>query len=357
MTNNNKALIKTFHFLSLTVLAALFFISSPLYAQNAQSGAENGAQDSGRYVIEQRYMQQLVWVGDEYTLKYEVVIERGEGKTYRAYMREFTEKPAFKVSLPPGNYRYRIISYDYLEQPGGASDWVHLEIKPVPLVPVEVQTEEDGSYIIRSSGSDKIVPGISEIVIKKPGEPENGVLVVEKQKADAPKSSAFYVSAAWSPLIPLYGGIQKVFGNELYAAGAALRLGAFYTIPDWWCVPGLEFSASWYALNKTQGADTVGTQAGAAGINIAAQKTFFNQKMAVTLRAGGAIAFQIGETNTEDEAKTIGGMAPQINVEASYLYQFWKQLYAEAGIGFTLNLNQNDNSGCLRPWLGIGWKF
>jgi hypothetical protein len=306
MTNNNKAPIQTFHFLPLAVLTTLFFISPPLWAQDAQSG--------GHYVIEQRYVQQLVWVGDEYTLKYEVVIERGEGRTYSAYQREFTEKPALQISLPPGNYRYRIISYDYLEQPGGASEWVNLEIKPAPVVPVQVQTDEDGSYII-------------------------------------------YLSAAWSPLIPLYGGIQEIFGNEFYAAGASLRFGAFFNKLNWWFISGLELSTSWYALNKAQGSDTVGIQAGVTGFNIVAQKRFFSQKMAVTLRAGGALAFQTGETNIEDETNTIGGLAPQFNVEASFLYQVWKKLYAETGLTFTFHLNQNSSSGYLRPWLGAGWKF
>jgi hypothetical protein len=79
--------------------------------------------------------------------------------------------------------------------------------------------------------------------------------------------------------------------------------------------------------------------------------------MAVTLRAGGALAFQIGETNIADETNTIGGIAPQFNVEASFLYLVWKQLYLETGVSFTFHLNQNNSSGYLCPWLGAGWKF
>jgi hypothetical protein len=302
--------------LLLVILTTLFFISRPLLAQDAQSGAQSAAQGGGHYVIEQRYVQQLVWVGDEYTLKYEVVIERGEGRTYRAYSREFTEKPALQISLPPGNYRYRIISYDYLEQPGGASEWVNLEIKPAPTVSVDEQAE--------SGSSDTL---------------------------------SFYLSAAWSPLIPLYGRIQEIFGNEFYAVGASLRFGAFNNKLDWWFSPGLELSMSWYTLNKVQNNDTIKIQAGVTGFNIVAQKRFFNQKMAVTLRAGGALAFQIGETNTEQESYTIGGIAPQVNVEASFLYQVWKQLYLETGVNFTFHLNQNNSSGYLCPWFGICWKF
>jgi hypothetical protein len=343
MTNRNSFFI---------ILTILFFINHPLWAQKAQSG--------GNYVIEQRYVQQLVWVGDEYAFKYEVVIERGEGRTYRAYQREFTEKPTLQISLPPGNYRYRVISYDYLEQPGDASVWINLEIKPSPIVSVEVETDENGSYIIRSPGSDQIVPGVNEIIIKNPDELEieNGKLIVDEQTAGgSQKTFSFYLSAAWSPLIPLYGGIQEIFGNEFYAAGASMCFGAFYNKLNWWFSPGLEFSSSWYALNKTQGGDTVGIQAGATGFNIIAQKRFFSQKMAVTLRAGGALAFQIGETTIGQESYAIGGLAPQLNLGASFLYQVWKQLYLETGVSFTFHMNQNNSSGYLRPWFGIGWKF
>jgi len=350
MTNINNITIKTFHFLSLAVLAALFFINRPLYAQSAHSG---------NYVIEQRYLRLLVWIGDEYTIKYEVVIERGEGKTYRAFSREFTENPSLLVSLPPGNYRYMIISYDYFEQPGGVSEWVNLEIKPATVVPVEVQTEEDGSYIIRSPGSEPIVPGVGEIVIKNPAEleTENGVLVVDEKKAGGPSKTLFYLNAAWSPLIPLYGGIQEVFGNNFYAQGASLRFGAFYNKQNWLFIPGLELSTSWFALNKTNGGDTVLIQAGVTGINIVAQKKLPNSKMAITLRAGGALAFQTGEIDTADETNTIGGLAPQFKAEASFLYQVWKNFYAETGLSFTFHLNKNNSSGYLNPWLGAGWKF
>jgi hypothetical protein len=110
-------------------------------------------------------------------------------------------------------------------------------------------------------------------------------------------------------------------------------------------------------LNKAQGGDTVGIQAGVIGFNIVAQKKLPFQKMAVTLRAGGALVFQLGETNIDRESRVMVGIAPQLNLEASFLYQVWKQLYVETGVSFTLHIIKNNSSGYLRPWLGAGWKF
>jgi len=282
------------------ITTALFLMSRPLWAQ-----------DGGYYVTEQRYVQRLVWIGDEYTRKYEVVIERGEGETYSVFLREFTEEAALQVSLPPGNYRYRIIPYDYLDQSGEPSKWVTLEIKPPPAVSAE---------------------------------------------SGPPKTFDFYAGAAWSPLIPLYGGMQEVFGNKLYVPGASVRLGAFYNKPGWWFIPGAELSTSWYALSKAEGGNKIVIQAGTTGFNFVACKQLPN-RMAVNARVGLALGFQAGEVSAQEYQYSTGGMSPQFNLEASFLWFAWKQLYLEAGLGYSAFLNQTNNSGCLRPWIGAGWKF
>jgi hypothetical protein len=327
----------------LTVLTALFFLNHPVWAQ------------SGRYVIEQRYVQQLAWVGDEYALKYEVVIERNEGRVYGAYMREFTELPSIQISLSPGNYRYRIIPYDYLDQSGDPSDWINIEIKPAPIVPVEVQTTEDGGYVLHPNDNKQIIPGVNEIIIKNPNELEtqDKVLVVDKTSE---KPVNFYLSAVWAPLLPLYGGIEEIFGSEFYFTGAAVRFGFLFNKLKWFD-PGLEMSTSWYALEKVTNNDKIGIQAGITGFNIVAQKRFARQKMAVTIRAGGGLAFQIGEISIGEYSYSMGGLLPQINADASFLWFALKQLYLEIGVSFNHFMNQNSSSGCLRPWLGAGWRF
>jgi len=341
--------------LFLLIVMVLFFTSRHLWAQNATQSVPQGA---GHYVIEQRYVLQLVWIGGEYTSKYEVVIERITDKESSVYLQKFTEKPTLEISLPPGNYRYRVIPYDYLDQIGEPSKWVTFEIKPAPIVPVEVQTE-NGSYIIRSYNNEKIVPDANEIVIKNPNafEKENGVMVVdEKTESSPPKMFSFFVSAAWSPLIPLHGRMKNAFGIAFYASGASLHFGVFYNKPDWWIIPGVELSASWSALNNVDGDNEISIQAGMTGINFIAQKQFFN-RMAVNVKAGFALNFLIGDVISTQYKYSIGGVSPQINLEASFLWFAWKQLYIEAGINYSVFLLLDNNSGYLHPYLGIGWKF
>lgn len=305
----NKRYQAQYHkLLKLAFFTALFFLSL------ASLGAQNR-----RYVTEQRFIQRLVWIGDEYAFRYEVVIERNEDEEYREYKREFTASSALVISLPLGNYRYHVIPYDFLDQPGEASDWVTLNVAAPPTI----------------SGEPPEPPSLS---------------------SDSEKHIDIFLGAAWAPLFPVYGGMQQIFGQGFHASGAIIRFGVFYNNLKWFN-PGLELSASWYALNKVEDDDKIGIQTGVTGFNIVAQAWLPNRKMAFALRAGGGFAFQVGEVNAGQYSYSMGSLVPHINLEASFLWLALKQLYAETGVGFFFLVNQNNNSGYLRPWLGVGWQF
>jgi len=326
----------------------IILFTSPLWAQSP----------GGRYVVEQRYVQKLEWIGDNYTLKYEVVIEQEDGGGaqggaqggYKAYIREFTEKPGFQVSLPSGKYRYRVIPYDYLEQPGEASGWVEININPPPIVSVEVQKADDGSYVLHPYENEQIVPGVNRIVINNT---DNTVITGVDETE---KLLNLYVSASWTPVIPLYGRMNEIFGNGLFISGASVRFGAFYNKPRW-LKPGIEFLASWYTLYNYEGNDSITVQTGVTGLNITTQKEFSYPKIVTTLRVGFAFTYQVNELNVEGYSNTAGGLIPQINFEASILWFAYKRLYIETGLGFNHLIDKDDNSGCLCPWIGVVWRF
>jgi len=295
-------MIKRNLLLRLSLLAALFFVSRNIWAQ------------SGHYVIEQRYVQQIYWTEDEYVLKYEVIIERYVDGAYRAYSQEFTESNSILISLPPGNYRYRIIPYDYLEQPGEATDWINISIKPA---------------------SDEMVNAALE--------------------AETKKQVSVFVNAAWTPSIPIHGRMHGIYGNKFYAPGAIIRLGLFFFKVEWFDL-GAEMTTSWYGLNMSQDGAKIDSQAGITNVNVIAQMRL-NQKMAVTVRAGGGIVYQALGISGNNDDYSKGTMTAEMNVEASFLWIAYKQLYLEGGIGYTLFLNNVKPSGFLRPLIGVGWRF
>ena len=104
-----------------TIFTALFFmLASGLWAQTAPADG----------------FQRLVWTGDGYALRYEIIIEVQEFPgVYREVFRGFSEVPFIDVSLLPGLYRHRVIPHDFLELPGQSSQWVSFEVRPVLLYP------------------------------------------------------------------------------------------------------------------------------------------------------------------------------------------------------------------------------
>jgi len=300
------------------VLTALFFLSQPLWAGGSQAPARQSG-GGGHFVTEQRYVQRLAWLEDKYVQKYEVVIERNEGKGYREFKREFTTLSTLVISLPLGNFRYHVIPYDFLDQPGEPSEWITVNVIAPPTVP--------------SEAPEQLLPS-----------------------SDSEKKFDLIMSAAWAPIFPLSGKMQQIFGDELYTTGVALRFGALYRKFKWFD-PGLELSTSYYAFNRSDDDDNIGIQTGVIGLNIVARKELASRKIAVTLRAGSAFAFQVGNLNLEQYLYTMGGLSPQFNLEASFLWFAFNQLYLEGGLGFSYLVNQDANSGCLRPWLGVGWQF
>ena len=70
----------------------------------------------------------LSWSGDEYALRYEVVVEKEVEGVYKESLRKFTEAFFIETSLSPGDYRYSVIPYNLLNRPAERSEWVSFKV-------------------------------------------------------------------------------------------------------------------------------------------------------------------------------------------------------------------------------------
>jgi len=231
------------------LLTALFLYgaTSILYSQNAgySFNMENG---------EARFTQRLAWVGGEYALRYEVLIERLEGGSYVNYRQESTTALFIDISLPPGEYRFRVIPYDILDRPGEGTQWAQIEVlralKPEILdtpgryienenakihafevdgkdiapdaeiyfrgqdgelvPPLDVTVADNGSVMLQFD-REKLKTGEYELIVKNPGGLETSVNVVvfeveKKGRLKPLKSVIFNIGIFLSPpVISLYG--------------------------------------------------------------------------------------------------------------------------------------------------------
>jgi len=311
---------------------------------------------SGHYVIEQRYVQQIFWTEDEYVLKYEVTVEKSESGIYSVYSKEFTESTNIQISLPPGNYRYRVVPYDFLEQPGEPSEWKTLFVKPADdelvSAAIEQQTEtflKEQAEQAQKEEAEKAAQAASTASAKATDD------VSEDEFAEVGRLASVYASLAWTPTIPLHGNIQKIYESKFFAPGFTIRLGMFFLKFDWFDL-GAEMTTSWYGLNANIEGVKIDSQTGITNINVVAQK-WLNPKMAITLKVGGGIIYQVVETNINDDIMSDGNTTSGINMEATFLWLAYKQLYLEGGFNYTVIFNRDAPSGLLHPVIGVGWRF
>jgi hypothetical protein len=371
-------------------LVVLFFFLpvSFLYAQNSGYFLDTS---SG----EPLFTQRLSWNGDEYTSRYEVIIEKQEEGRYRELRRESTRAPFIEVSLAPGKYRCYVIPYDFLGLSGERSEmeidvlaamlpelddslaeFIYPDKTPVYemnfsgkdiapgaeiylrrlgdagiaggelIVPSDVHIKEDGSEVQLFFDKKQLTPGDFELFIRNPGglETSRGGITVIRSLPDRPQINLF-LTAAWMPLSPIYYEEEKRFpGHKLSASGAAGRFAATFSKWDLFS-PGLELAASWSSVNADSGEQSA-AHSMVFGLNLLAQKWFPNERMAFTFRLGS------GYTILQDWQHM------HINMGVSFLWVLALNLYMETGLDYNHWFTESPfGSGCLRPWAGLGWRF
>ena len=217
-------------------LVLLFCYSVP--SLRAQDESNTSPPDGGEGGVS-RSVHRLTWSGDEYALRYEVVVEREERGAYREALREFTEKFFIETFLSPGNYRYSVIPYNLLNRPGERSEWMAfvvlsalnpelIDFSPVliyldktaepmldifgrnltvganiflrspnrfidPIFPIEVTIMDNGNQALLHFHSSQFVPGTYDIYIRNPGGLESSMgslTVIDHEPVQASPKSA-----------------------------------------------------------------------------------------------------------------------------------------------------------------------
>jgi len=105
----------------LSLLLLLFLVSIPIYAQAGN-------------VSETLYNRRIVWRADQYAYRYRVDVERSDNGTFRSQLSEYSTASFLVVSLPAGEYRFRITAYDILDRPQPPTQWHPFAVRH-PVVP------------------------------------------------------------------------------------------------------------------------------------------------------------------------------------------------------------------------------
>ena len=257
--------------------------------------------------------QRLTWEGDEYTMRYEVIIEKEEAGEYNQVLREFTEDSFIEVSLPSGKYRCQVIPYDFLNQSIPVTEWMEFEVLSGNAHPGD------------ETGQAKIVLTAPK-AISITAEPEE---IVEYQN-----QLDLYVGVAEMLLLPMYDESAAIL-----PFGAAVRFGVVSAKRRFFN-PGMELTASWRIHTML------------FDFNILQQFHSTDDRTALNLRLGTGVFL----VSSDDPRWATGQYSVHMNIGTSVLYLILKNVFLETGMEYS-QLFTRDFPYFLRSWIGLGYRF
>jgi hypothetical protein len=381
-------------------LPLLIFRGLPVAAQEAVPGK---AVSDYRLDENGRILQRLSWTRSNAHV-FEVEIERQTGPdTWEPAARERTGELFIELSLPPGQYRYRILSYNVLGRVAASSEWVGMRIfvakqpvveslspgayhfdAPSETIAITIAgsdlSEEAELFLTEKAGAGRQIAPLSvshgadersiqavfptadlalalyEIVITNPG----GLQARVDFAARFRRKTDIMVSLGYSPMLPLYGYVFDSFSNAFYPAGFYGRIGVvpFKRLRGF---IGAELTPR-LALMKTETtAYRVNGTMLALTLSGLCQYWFGNYATALNIRLGGGMAaitgiryeHQDGSVSEETEAAFFFA-----SVGASLEWAFRRGLFLEAGADYAQGFSPNSPwPGLVQLSLGAGWRF
>ena len=361
-------------FLRYLLPIALFFIGAASLLQAQTAGYFMQMEDG-----KPRFIQRLVWHGGENALRYEALIEKQEDGNFRRYLLESTTLSYMYISLPPGEYRFCIITYDILDRPVETSPWVPLEVrtavqpeilpmlyKSTESVKNQIHTLEidakniapdaqiflrgqDGALVtpvstnIAASGTlrlqfdrDHLKTGEYELIVINPGGLEASTNIVVEIK----KSLGFIIYDIGTSMLP---PVISLYGNEqpLYVAFAA-HINAGFKVSSGIHI-GPEFT---FAILL----DEEWEQSVEVGFNLLIKKWMAGERMAFNFRIGAEYSVFPEEEDFDTEKI-------KSNIGVSFFWLTYKNFYVETGVEYLNYFVKEMSNGFMRFRLGIGVQF
>jgi hypothetical protein len=278
---------------------------------------------------ETSFIQRLTWTEDEYARRYEVIIEKEEEGEYRDLFQEFTTELFIEISLLPGKYRCRVITYDFLNRPGPLPEWKYIEVLAV-LDPEPVYYEQ--VHI------------------------EQAHLEQDHLTDDPVKKVDLFLSAAWAPSFTISDGGNRFFERDMALSGATVRFGVVWAESYFNINPGLELPVSYIFLRTGSGEQA---HLLTFALNLFGLKWLPGNRMALSFRLGAGYGFLFTD-DADTAASFSGAQSIHINAGVSFLLFVMDvrnsfRLYLEIGLDYA-HWFTSPTSYYFRPWVGIGFR-
>jgi hypothetical protein len=397
-------------------LALIMFLIG--YVSFAQTDASASASSS--YFLEEteegtHFVQRIDWAPMNGIIRYEIILERrfGNSDRYDEFSRESSEEPFLELSIPAGNYRYKVLGYNVLNRLGAQSDYRPFEVfqaveprieeispreffledeilpkitltgenflldSHIYLVPIRRNNENNSedqqgvlvpSNIVYSDIGDKaelmfdntnLPVDRFRIVIVNPGGLTTTYDSFQVKRLRKPVD--VIVSLGYAPVMTMYAdnNVTELVGDLFYPLGF---LGRAALIPMRTHIGnfGVELSPFYSWIKKTEDMYTFETHIFGAALSVLYQKAFLNDTLYLNLRLGGGIASYLGMQFTFDNgfsSDSLSASFPEFHAGASAQYFVYKQAFVELGLDFRFFFPKEMFEAYASPFLSIGWRF
>jgi hypothetical protein len=372
---------------------------------------------SYRAEINRRMIQRLEWQADDAAWDFLVEIDKRAGGGWQEFLRETTENNFLEISLPHGEYRYRILASDFLGRRNESQTWSALNVvqifQPVlsefspdafyledaafqsyftlefsglnirPESSVFLRSVKDGSKLghsnYRGAGDGSsgkleydpaaLAEGLYDLVIENPGELTatlRNFRIARSRTAAAADTSArlWYIHEGYSPLISFPSVFNDFFEKRFFPAGALVRIGwsplrllggvfSFEFEPSYHYLEA-PLSSGYYSSYEVS-ADLIGLKANAVW-----SRRLFLSNFNLELRAGAGIVI-LNNVRLRDERLSSppkSGWIPAASGGAAFSFALYRNLslFAGADILYLFSVD-SPPPVYLVPQISAGFKF
>lgn len=361
------------------------------------------------------FLQRLAWEKARYAVRYLVVLERRNSATgiWSEVLRKdaSAESNYIDISVPAGLFRYRVSSYNVLDQLDKQTDWeefsviqalppsilefspsafyfdrltpriitligenllpdtdmylisktmIDAEGNPVIIKPLELHRNELGETARLIFNDEDLVAGKYEIFAKNPGGLETRAGEFSIALA---KPFDINVSGGYIPMLTLFGRedffLDKVFIPLSFAARVSY-------IPFKWKFGnlGAEFNTSWSYLSSSQTTALSHTETSAnlvtVSFGVLFQYWLLPRRLSLNGRLGLGFAgiFNFRFVNTPGgKGQPMNFAAFTYNIGASVQWLFFKQIYMEGCVDFVHVAHRDVPMGFVRIGIFGGYQF
>ncbi|MDR3342209.1 MAG: hypothetical protein LBT14_05365 [Treponema sp.] len=349
------------------------------------------------------FIQRLTWESVASGYYYEAVVEQQDdfGQGYKEVLRRVTKVPVVECSLAPGQYRYQVLVYNRLGRIGARSEWAYFEVRSaiqpavVHFTPNHFYLDKDTQWVLTVTGRNlteeselslrsqtngtlivplhcnfgpsggqaqlvfnpqQLIAGRYDVVVKNPGGLESSVGTF--RISNSPLDIA--VSAAYSPVFPIYGDFNTLYKRVFFPAGTFLRLGLI-PFKGLRRAFGFELVPSWNYLASQQDDFTVHAHLLGFNGNGVFQQWFFNRVLALNIRAGGGVSLVYDfyfEFDQQRVSEPVSTWIFSVNGGVSLQWFIRKPFFAELGVEFVYIFSVDEPPPAyIRPAVGVGWRF